>query len=433
MSPCYPGVECTPTPADPDVVSSSGADGFSCGPCPRGLIGDGRRCRLPRIDDPCESSPCHPGVRCFPSSDGGGFQCGLCPEGTEGDGTVCLDINDCSGSPCHPGVMCEDRQAPERGFDCGKCPQGYQGDGRECRKLVRFKVNCPDGKRCFPGVKCYLTSLSGANSNGTAGEVVCGDCPQGFYGDGHQCKPKCHNLKCKPDTEYCSAPDTCTPSCLPGCKNGGRCVRPGHCKCRRGFKGDRCQHSSSTSLTPSKHKSCVNGGSCKNGGTCNQLTATCQCPFGTYGKFCQKREEPTVGFLLPRGMTEQGQIPRCKRRCINGGVCLARKNRCKCPPGFRGRFCQKPKCKGGCRNGSCVAPNRCQCEPGFAGPNCRKAVCSPMCLNGGKCLRGNKCRCKKDFTGQYCELKNRRRRGRRRNRPASSSNSKKNKKKVKDL
>ena len=87
---------------------------------------------------------------------------------------------------------------------------------------------------------------------------------------------------------------TVAASCLPGCKNGGRCVRPGHCKCRRGFKGDRCQHSSSTSLTPSKHKSCVNGGSCKNGGTCNQLTATCQCPFGTYGKFCQKREERKV-------------------------------------------------------------------------------------------------------------------------------------------
>ena len=35
-------------------------------------------------------------------------------------------------------------------------------------------------------------------------------------------------------------------------------------------------------------------------------------------------------------------------------------------------FSPTAKCKGGCRNGSCVAPNRCQCEPGFAGPNCRK-------------------------------------------------------------
>ena len=38
-------------------------------------------------------------------------------------------------------------------------------------------------------------------------------------------------------------------------------------------------------------------------------------------------------------------IPRCKRRCQNGGICVNGKNRCKCPEGFRGRFCQKRECK----------------------------------------------------------------------------------------
>ena len=34
--------------------------------------------------------------------------------------------------------------------------------------------------------------------------------------------------------------------------------------------------------------------------------------------------------------------PRCKRRCLNGGVCFKNgENRCRCPPGFRGRFCHK--------------------------------------------------------------------------------------------
>ena len=77
---------------------------------------------------------------------------------------------------------------------------------------VRHKVVCPDGKRCFAGVDCYLTAANdGATlGNGTAAEVVCGDCPDGYYGDGFMCKPKCHNLKCKKETEYCSAPDTCS-------------------------------------------------------------------------------------------------------------------------------------------------------------------------------------------------------------------------------
>ena len=36
-------------------------------------------------------------------------------------------------------------------------------------------------------------------------------------------------------------------------------------------------------------------------------------------------------------------LPQCKRRCQNGGSCINGKNRCKCEPGYRGRFCQKRK------------------------------------------------------------------------------------------
>ena len=40
--------------------------------------------------------------------------------------------------------------------------------------------------------------------------VQCGKCPKGYYGDGVFCKPRCIRLRCKAETEYCSAPDTCT-------------------------------------------------------------------------------------------------------------------------------------------------------------------------------------------------------------------------------
>ena len=72
--------------------------------------------------------------------------------------------------------------------------------------LVLHKVTCPDDKKCFGGVDCYLANKV---TNATDVEVVCGDCPEGYFGDGTECKPKCHKLKCKTDTEYCSAPDTC--------------------------------------------------------------------------------------------------------------------------------------------------------------------------------------------------------------------------------
>ena len=72
--------------------------------------------------------------------------------------------------------------------------------------LVLHKVTCPDDKKCFGGVDCYLANKV---TNATDVEVVCGDCPEGYFGDGTECKPKCHKLKCKTDTEYCSAPETC--------------------------------------------------------------------------------------------------------------------------------------------------------------------------------------------------------------------------------
>ena len=281
-NPCYPGVHCT-------SLHEQGL--YKCESCPEGFIGDGHQCRLPY--HPCESNPCFPGVEC--GIDGDNYSCGACPRGMEGDGITCRDIDDCSPTSCYPGVSCEDKRAPSRGFVCGPCPPGYDGNGISCSKQVWDKVPCPDDKHCFHGVDCYKSYNS---------TIQCGDCPEGYYGDGVMCKPKCHRLKCKPDTEYCSAPETCSrkfvikifnaihtltyicskAACIPGCKNGGRCVRPGRCKCRSGFRGKRCQSLSRKTSLSCREKGCKNGGTCMNSGKC-------LCPVGSFGKFCHKKEE----------------------------------------------------------------------------------------------------------------------------------------------
>jgi hypothetical protein len=49
------------------------------------MIGTGKVCRPPMY--PCESNPCFPGVACGEKEDG--FECGPCPAGTIGDGIMC--------------------------------------------------------------------------------------------------------------------------------------------------------------------------------------------------------------------------------------------------------------------------------------------------------------------------------------------------------
>ncbi len=99
-----------------------------------------------------------------------GFICGQCPNGFTGNGTTCRKIYTCENQPCYPGgcvgtkserwhilllklrlkwnhtfagVTCRNT---EDGPKCGQCPEGYSGDGFTCIRLVI----CRD-QPCFPG------------------------------------------------------------------------------------------------------------------------------------------------------------------------------------------------------------------------------------------------------------------------------------------
>lgn len=93
----------------------------------------------------------------------------------------------------------------------------------------------------------------------------------------------------------------------------------------------------------------------------------------------------------------------CKFPCQHGGVCVA-PNRCKCPSGYGGRFCEKASCVLPCLNGGqCSGPYRCRCPHGFTGPRCEQPVCARRCVNGGRCIAPNRCLCPRGFAPPFCQ------------------------------
>lgn len=150
-NPCYPGTQCVDT-----------ADGFRCGPCPRGYTGDGISCKQLIT---CNHRPCFQGVRCYDTEDG--HQCGPCPAGYTGNGVVCKPANRCSENPCWQSVQCVNIETSP-GYICGPCPPGYSGNGSYCEDVDE----CSLARPCHPQASCTNTSPG----------FRCGPCPVGYTG-----------------------------------------------------------------------------------------------------------------------------------------------------------------------------------------------------------------------------------------------------------
>ena len=54
----------------------------------------------------CAADPCYPGVECTPTPTG--YVCGECPAGMTGDGELCEPLITCIDEPCFPTVECTD-------------------------------------------------------------------------------------------------------------------------------------------------------------------------------------------------------------------------------------------------------------------------------------------------------------------------------------
>ncbi|XP_071476683.1 uncharacterized protein [Diadema antillarum] len=119
----------------------------------------------------------------------GSFLC-ECREGYFGNGRICLEVDPttCADLPCAPNVVCTDLvrevvlatvnlQNPAEEvitlYKCGDCPDGYRGDGIECTNVDECAENTFE---CNVNARCV----------DLPGTYMC-ECNPGFYGDGNTC------------------------------------------------------------------------------------------------------------------------------------------------------------------------------------------------------------------------------------------------------
>ncbi|MEQ2274967.1 hypothetical protein XENORESO_016941 [Xenotaenia resolanae] len=184
-NPCFPGVQC---------FNSIGS--FSCGPCPKGMLGNGTTSvyKIPDVllqgkTDSLQRAPTGTSLHLKPKvgkkilgitsnvklrmlskryrtslqtgmimeilpikhqemeehhqgehADSGIWDSNIVAEGSVQSPAVLLSAT-CASRPCFPGVQCINRRPPHIGYVCGRCPPGLYGNGRVCMKTPKEASN----------------------------------------------------------------------------------------------------------------------------------------------------------------------------------------------------------------------------------------------------------------------------------------------------
>ncbi|XP_036374730.1 sushi, nidogen and EGF-like domain-containing protein 1 [Megalops cyprinoides] len=397
LRPCMNGGRCID-----DCIT--GNPSFTCS-CLAGFTG--RRCQIDVNE--CMSYPCQNGGTCTDLTNS--FSCQCMPGYT---GLLCeTDIDECQDQPCLNKAQCVQGVG---NFTC-VCAAGFTGTLCETDINECMSQPCLNGGECVDWVNNYTCT-----------------CPVTFTGMHCETEVKVQMNATLTETEKQTA--TCKGE---GCEDRQICeyISPGNynCTCSPGYFGDNCE------------EECP----CQNGGVCVDVNATCECPTGYTGLYCQfevtqtpcsnSRPCPDGGPCLEYGGTylctcqtgisdidHKDFYPFVQTRsvcdsspCLNGGYCYERDGgyTCECKHGYRGKHCEKVRlsscASGPCRNGgSCkeeAGSYHCVCPYRFTGKHCEVGKPDPCasspCLNGGTCFHyigKYKCECAGTYSGRHCEI-----------------------------
>ncbi|XP_053214161.1 protein kinase C-binding protein NELL2-like isoform X2 [Panonychus citri] len=167
---------------------------------------DGECCKYCVDTDFCGNGhDCHSNANCINLKTG--FTC-KCADGYWGDGRLCSDINECNSLGGMGGNLCRDNTKcvnTNGSYYCQCLPGFRRRDSLNCLDIDECATN---EHKCNENSKCINTH----------GNYSC-LCLHGFTGDGFNCQPICNKK----------------------CANGGKCIGPDKCLCKRGFHGKYCE------------------------------------------------------------------------------------------------------------------------------------------------------------------------------------------------